>query len=96
MRDPQIKSLKEAIEALFKSNRIDRTLSELNAVKAWEKLMGPTISKYTQDISIRNRKLYLKISSPALINELRYSKANILHLLNTEAGASIIDDVVFV
>jgi hypothetical protein len=96
MRDHHPKSLKEAIQVLFKGNRIDHKLSELKAIAAWEKLMGPTISKYTLDISIRNRKLYLKISSPALINELRFGKNNIIQLLNTEAGIVVIDDVVFV
>ncbi len=96
MGDHHPKSLKEAIQVLFKSNRIDHKLSELKAIAAWEKLMGPTISKYTEDVSIRNRKLYLKISSPALINELRYAKSHIIQLLNTEAGVPVIEEVVFV
>ncbi len=87
--------LKEVIEEYLAAFKLDTKLSEIKLVSSWDKLMGKTISRHTQEIYIKNKILYLKLSSSVLKNELSYGKQKIIELLNKEAGAEVITEVVF-
>ena len=87
--------LKEVIEDYLAAFKLDTKLTEVKLVSSWERIMGRTISKHTQEIYIKNKILYLKLSSSVLKNELSFGKQKIIELLNKEAGAMVINEVVF-
>ncbi len=87
--------LKEVIEDYLAAFKLDTKLTEVKLVSSWERLMGRTISKHTQEIYIKNKILYLKLTSSVLKNELSFGKQKIIELLNKEAGATVINEVVF-
>jgi hypothetical protein len=53
------------------------------------------VSMHTKDLHIRNKVLFVRIDSPALRNELSYARETIVKSLNDEAGAEVIEDIVF-
>jgi predicted nucleic acid-binding Zn ribbon protein len=55
--------------------------------------MGAMIARHTSNISLRKGKLYLKIESAALKQELTYSKDKIKEIFNKELGENVITDV---
>jgi len=57
--------------------------------------MGLPISKRTTNLYIRNKRLYVHLSSGPLKQELNQSKAKVIELLNREAGDKVLDDVIF-
>jgi predicted nucleic acid-binding Zn ribbon protein len=87
-------TLKEAIDEMMKSFRLQGKVNEMKLLESWEKVMGPAISKYTRDIKISNRVLYVELTSAALRQELSYGKTKMIAMLNEEAGSSVIDDIV--
>lgn len=87
--------LKEVIEEYLAAFKLDTKLSEIKLVSSWDRLMGRTISKHTQEIYIKNKTLYLRLNSSVLKNELSFGKQKIIDLLNKEAGAEVISEVVF-
>jgi len=89
------KSLKEAIEQLVKTYKIEGKLNEVKLLSSWEKLMGTMVAKRTNELFIRDRKLFVLLSSASLREELNMSRNKILEMLNQEAGAHVIDEVVF-
>lgn len=88
-------SLKEAIERLVKTYKIEGKLNEVKLLNSWEKLMGTMVANRTNEIFIRDRKLFVLLSSASLREELNMNRQKILQLLNQEAGAEVIDEVVF-
>jgi predicted nucleic acid-binding Zn ribbon protein len=86
--------LKEVIEEYLAAFKLDSKLTELKLVGSWEKIMGRTIAKHTQEIYIKNKILYLKLNSSVLRNELSFGKEKIIQLMNQEVGAEVIVDVV--
>ena len=54
--------------------------------QAWRKKMGTTIDRHTQDIVLKNKILYIKITSSSLKQELVYSKDKIIEFANTTIG----------
>ncbi len=94
-RKSDITTLGEAIDALLQAYRLKDRYQNAGVVVSWEKLMGATISKYTKRVFIKNKILYVEISSAPLKNELMMSKKQIIKLLNQEAGIPLVDEVVF-
>lgn len=68
-------------------------LAEVRLMDCWHN-MSPMISRYTINLFIKNRVLYVKLSSSILKNELMMGKEDLIEKLNTEAGREVIDDIV--
>lgn len=88
--------LKDAIELLLKTYKIDEKLDEKKLIGSWNNIMGKMISKHTTDIYIKNKQLNVHLDSAALKNELLLSKSKIIQLLNESAGKEVITDVKFI
>jgi predicted nucleic acid-binding Zn ribbon protein len=87
-------TLKTAIERLMKVYKLESKMSEVNIVNSWEKLMGKTIASKTEEIFIRDKKLFIRLSSSVLRQELSYAKSKIVELINKEAGTEIVSEVI--
>ena len=88
-------TIKEAINALLKTYRLSGKLNEVKLVNSWEKVMGKMIANHTINIFINNKKLFVKLDSSALREELHYAKTKIIKMLNEEVGESVIEEVIF-
>ena len=86
--------LKDAIQELLDSYHLREKVNEVKLVYKWEDLFGKTIAKYTEKMFVRNKKLYITISSSSLRQELMYSKDKIAERINEAIEADFIRDVV--
>jgi predicted nucleic acid-binding Zn ribbon protein len=88
-------SLKEVITELLKTYRLQGGLNEVKLINSWEKLMGKMIANHTKEIYIIKTKLFVKLDSAALREELHFAKSKIIKMLNDEVGEKVIEDIVF-
>lgn len=88
-------TLGEAIKEMLRALRLDDKLNESKLIHSWEEIVGKMIANHTRDIYIKNKKLIVKLDSPALKNELSYSKTKMLKTLNDAAGEEVITDIIF-
>jgi len=95
MRRSNTQSLSEVLKEYIEQNRIDRKLKEVDVVEGWEKLLGKTIAHYTRNIYIRNRILYVDISSSVVKNELFMMREEICRRINENADEEIVVKIVF-
>lgn len=94
-RRADIIPLKEGLEALVRAYRLQGKLSEVTIVASWERVMGKAVALKTQEVYVSKGKLFVRLSSAPLKHELIMAKTRVLELLNSEAGASIISEVIF-
>jgi predicted nucleic acid-binding Zn ribbon protein len=87
-------SLKDAIEMLLKTYRLDDKLAESRLINSWEEVMGKMIAKHTTDVSIRNKQLFVTLDSAALRNELSLGKSKIVKMLNDAVGRTVINEII--
>jgi predicted nucleic acid-binding Zn ribbon protein len=87
--------LGDAIREMIEAYGLKPKLSEARLVESWNSVVGPMIQKHTKDLFVKNKKLYIRIDSSALKNELSYSRTTILEKLNEAAGGEVIDEIVF-
>ena len=74
--------------------KLKRKFDETSIVLAWPEMMGRAIANRTKDIFIRDRKLFVRIESAVIKNELVMMRSNIIEKINEKAGSSIIDEIV--
>lgn len=87
-------TLKEAIALMLKTYHLQEKFSETGITENWEKLVGSTIAKRTSEVFIKNHKLYIRLTSAALRNDLLMAKSSIIELVNERAGMELIEDVI--
>ncbi len=88
-------SLKEVIEQLIKTYRMESKLDETQLISSWEKVTGGIFAKHTEHLSIKNKILFVKMDSAVLRSELAMARSKLVDMLNKEIGKKIIEDIVF-
>lgn len=89
------KTIKEAINHLLDSYRLRRKFDETALVSAWPEMMGMAIANRTKELYIRDKKLFLRIESSVIKNELVMMQGQIVKKLNDRAGQTVITALVF-
>ncbi len=94
MKKQNDQSLKNVLKQMVEAYRLKDRLLQKKVEDAWARTMGPTIGNYTQDLKLRNHKLYITILSASLKQELSFSKEKIKKLINEELEGEYVRDVV--
>jgi predicted nucleic acid-binding Zn ribbon protein len=94
MRRSNVQNIGEVISELLKEMQIDQKLKEIGVINSWGEVLGPNISRATTKIVIKNKVLFVSLSSPVVRNELLMLKSKIIKALNDKAGTNVIDDLV--
>lgn len=95
MRKANDKSLKEAIEQMLQVYKIKKRYEETGVVAHWPELVGKSVANRTKEIYIHNKKLFLRIESSVIKNELVLMRSQIIDKINEKAQEILIEDVVF-
>ena len=86
--------IKNLLDIFLKKNNLEKGLLDLEVKRAWHELMENGVSNYTTDVSLKNKTLYIKLSSPALKEELSYGKEKLIKLINERFKKKIIQKIV--
>ena len=81
---------------ILKKNKLENGLLDLEVKKVWFEVMENGIANYTKDINLKNKTLYIKLSSPALKQELSYGKEKLKNLINQKFEKEIINRIVLI
>ena len=87
-------SLGDALKHFLKHSRMRGSIQALQIEDVWEKIMGKTIARYTEKISIHGQTLYIVTHIAPLKQELLYQKEIIRTRVNEALGEQVIKDVV--
>ena len=87
-------TLKEALDHMLKAYRLKSRVQETRIISHWEEIVGEGIGRYTDDVYIRKKTLFVHIRNPALRNELLYSRDRIIDLVNEHAGEHVVGAIV--
>ncbi|MGN6342604.1 MAG: DUF721 domain-containing protein [Ginsengibacter sp.] len=87
-------SIGDALKEFLKKSRLKSGMQAMQVKDAWEKIMGKTISNYTDKIEIINSTLFIYTSVAPLKHELTYQKSKIIDRVNEELGEKVISEVI--
>ena len=86
--------IKNLVEVFLKQNKLEDGLLNIEVKKAWFELMKNGVSNYTTDVNLKNKTLYIKLSSPALKEELSYGKEKLIKLINDKFDKDLIEKII--
>jgi predicted nucleic acid-binding Zn ribbon protein len=86
--------LADALKAWVNSLERKSDLVETRIELLWPELMGETIAKYTTKMKLKEKILYISVSSDALRNQLMYSRHQICGMINEKLGENAVKEVV--
>lgn len=95
MRKKNTELLSEVIRQVLKEQHLDKPLYEKRLIDAWPLVLGNNIVQYTSDLIIKNKVLYVSLTSSVLRHDLFLSREEIKKSLNKQAGAEVIVDIIF-
>ena len=90
-----VKNIKDLVMQNLRENGLETPLLQKRLVDAWPEGAGPSVARFTREVSIYNQVLYVKLSSPVLRTELSMRRQTFIDKLNHIVGARIITDVRF-
>lgn len=95
MRKKNTEMLQDVIRRFLDESKLDGHLNEKHIIDGWPIVLGTNIMRYTVDLKVYNRVLYVTLNSSVLRHDLFLSREQILQSLNRYAGAEVISDIVF-
>ncbi|MBE5320685.1 DUF721 domain-containing protein [Pedobacter sp. MR2016-19] len=95
MRKPNDVTVKDAISKMLDVYRLRRKFDETSVLSIWPEIMGTAIANRTKQIYIHDKKLFLRIESSVIKNELVMVRQGIIQKLNEHAGSEVITEMVF-
>jgi predicted nucleic acid-binding Zn ribbon protein len=79
----------------LKAYRLEDTYQEKLLISSWPELVGKTIADRTSNVYIKDKKLFVKITSGPVKKELQLNKSKVIALIESQIGKGIVEDVVF-
>ncbi|NVK49236.1 MAG: DUF721 domain-containing protein [Cyclobacteriaceae bacterium] len=93
-RKKEAAPLEEAFQELLKAYRLEGKFREKSLVHEWGDMVGKTISDRTQSVFIRDKKLFVKLSSGPIKREIQMNKSKILQLIEDRFGKEVVTDLI--
>ncbi len=95
MRKPNDKTMKEAIAQMLNVYKIKRRFDETAIITAWPEIVGKPVANRTSEIFVNNKRLFLRIESSVVKNELLMMRSQIIEKINTQAGDVLVEEIIF-
>jgi len=94
MRRKKTLLISEVLREYRKEMNIDVKLKEVELLRSWEDIAGRAISKRTSKVYIKNRTLFIHLTSSVVRNELLMIREVLKARLNEVAGEVLVDEIV--
>ena len=94
MKRSNDRTLKDALNELLDSYHLRERVNEMRLKEHWEKIFGKTIARYTQRISVRDKKLFVTIDSASLRQELTFNKAKMIERINESIAPGFVEEII--
>ncbi|MFH0926323.1 MAG: DUF721 domain-containing protein [bacterium] len=88
-------SIGSVLEDALRELKYNTKLKEHLVLEVWDEVVGEYIAKQTQPESIRDNKLFVRVSTLAWIRQLESLKQMIVERLNRRVGKGVLKEVQF-
>ena len=95
MDNDSSQSFKQAFSKFLKNEKLEQKFLEKKLIHSWSTIMGEPIAKRTSQVFIKNKVLFVKLTSAPLKQELTMAKHKVLQLMEEKLGSQIVEDIRF-
>lgn len=87
-------SIGDAIKVFLAQSKLKGSIQALQIESEWENIMGKTIARYTDNLKVINKTLFITTNVAPLKQELIYQKEKIKLRVNEALGEKVIEEIV--
>lgn len=95
MKRSEAKALNELLQDVFSAQNLDQHLHEMQLMEAWEEIAGSVVKRFTKRLYVKDRVLFVSLTSSVARQELQMKRAELLKGLNDKIGIEVIKDIIF-
>lgn len=89
----EVKSINDILQQFLRKEGLETPLQQKRLIDAWDSVAGPMVARYTQEKFIKNQILFVKITNPALRQDLSMMRQQLTRRMNEVVGSSVISDM---
>ncbi|GAA0877707.1 hypothetical protein GCM10009119_06750 [Algoriphagus jejuensis] len=93
-RKKEATPLEEAFNELLKAYRLEDKFKEKQLIGSWGEIVGRTISDRTSSVFIKDKKLFVKLSSGPIKKELMLNRSKVLLLIEEKVGKGVVEELI--
>lgn len=82
------------LKDMFSKGDMKEKLFEARLTEKWKEITGPMIAQYTDGMYLKDKILYVKITSAPLKKELSMGKVQLLNIVNECLGEPFVREVI--
>ena len=75
--------------------KIKRRFDETAVLASWPELVGKPVANRTKELFIHDKKLFLRIESSVIKNELTMMRSQIIEKINEAAKSILVEEIIF-
>ena len=89
----EVKSISDLLNKYLRVEGLEVPLQQKRIIDSWETVVGKMVASYTREKFIKNQTLFVKITNPALRQDLSMMRTRIVQRINQAVGSQVITDV---
>ncbi len=93
-RKTNLIKLGDAINQLFKQEKLDVKISQFSIKNNWKDIVGELIANSTSEIYFYETVIYISLTSPALKHDLSFKKEVVIKAINKYCGYNLVTQLV--
>lgn len=87
-------SIGDVIKQFINESNLENKIFEQKIIRLWPEIMGPQIAEMTTNIYVKNKVLYISVSSSVLRNELLMCRSTLVKSINKRIGTELLSNVI--
>lgn len=89
----KVQNIGDLLKQYLRDEGLETPLMHRRILDSWEIVVGKTVASYSEDKFIKNQTLFVKITNPALRQNLSMMRTQLVKRLNETVGGFIISDI---
>lgn len=89
----RVQTIDEILQRFLRDEGLETPLLQKRLIDSWETVGGDTVAQYTTEKFIKNQTLFVKITNPALRQDLGMMRSQLVKRLNETVSSLIITDI---
>ena len=89
----RVQTIDEILQRFLRDEGLETPLLQKRLIDSWETVIGDTVAQYTTEKFIKNQTLFVKITNPALRQDLGMMRSQLVKRLNETVSSLIITDI---
>lgn len=94
MRKKETQNIGQVLKEMLDELNLRRKVDETYAITVFRQLLGEPLGRYIRDVTIRQGRMVVQVSSAAVRNELVLRRGLIRERINQTVGQELVKDLV--